>query len=606
MAQGLGAFTEGLQGGIKARSDMDAKKQYTRYMTDKNDENDREWANRQATDKSAYIKEFGSEEGYSPAKRTKIQDPALMRLGKFVGGKLKGFFGGGSGGEEANALEGASFATPEIAPAIPAPQNAVPVQQSAIPGQQGPMEQPFADGGLVKGYANGGEVEDEDDEPRRYHGGPMSQDMMTPGASADEPMFTSGGDVAGVPEQLPKMTAGLDAAATGMDAAKHDYATATGPRGRGGAITDYISNTVMGVAEGARGLATDVLVDNDLVQTGLGMLGFEGDEGAPATQGVPTPEAQTGSPAEAAVTAIDAPDTSAKEMADQAMSEGEQLALENLDYQLLADQGVSPDDLPSMNTSDWAEHRYNVFRSEMDRSGNVKEAYEAMDSATVDIQMKGMMRDMDKAVHYLQGGLNEAAALALRQSYQYFPNGSDVKFGTAVDPKTGMPAIITVGFDEETGEQKGDPMLITVDRLTTMRENFSKPEAFRAWTKDHQDLQMEIDKLQSQDDYRQGSLENQSYRDETARMRVENAGIPGLKATDVDRRAGIYGDRLGMIAMDDPRVADHLERAMAEYARLSGGDTSEAKDVIMGEFESGGGLEGQGIQAVDAFMSGTG
>ena len=63
MAQGLGAFTEGLQGGIKARSDMDAKKQYTRYMTDKNDENDREWANRQATDKSAYIKEVGSEEG---------------------------------------------------------------------------------------------------------------------------------------------------------------------------------------------------------------------------------------------------------------------------------------------------------------------------------------------------------------------------------------------------------------------------------------------------------------------------------------------------------------------------------------------------------------
>ena len=130
--------------------------------------------------------------------------------------------------------------------------------------------------------------------------------------------------------------------------------------------------------------------------------------------------------------------------------------------------------------------------------------------------------------------------MALRQAYQYFPNGVTVKFGTMIDPKTGQPAIMTMGVDEETGEPTGSPMLITTERLTTMMENMQNPDAFRSWTKDGRDLQMEINKLQSIDDYRQGTLDVAAYNAETDRIGELTGGTGGLRPADRDRRDKEY------------------------------------------------------------------
>jgi hypothetical protein len=155
MAQlsGFGGFMEGVAGGIKTRSDMDQSRQLKEYMSQRNE---RGAIDLQET-YDARLAQWQAEGGDPAQFKTentryqKVQDPALLRLGKFLGGRIKGFFGGGTGaGEEGGALEGMSIATPEVQMAGPQASGAT---TYGIPD--------YADGGRVRRYADGGQVEED-------------------------------------------------------------------------------------------------------------------------------------------------------------------------------------------------------------------------------------------------------------------------------------------------------------------------------------------------------------------------------------------------------------------------------------------------------------
>jgi len=327
-----------------------------------------------------------------------------------------------------------------------------------------------------------------------------------------------------------------------------------------------------------------VFVDNPITQGVAGFIGLDGEQAIPEARDVPTtPEG------DAIGASVDNPDVPAEAVAAKATEEAQKESIENLDFKLLVDQGVRPEDLPSMTTSDWAGYRQRMTLAAAKSGMTPVEAHQMVDQRITQTQMVGFQREGQKALLYLQTGQNREAAMALRQAYQYFPNGVTVKFGTVTDPKTGQPAIITMGVDEDTGEPTGSPMLITTERLAAMMEEMSKPGSFRSWTKDGRDLQMQINELQSIDDYRQGSLDIAAYDAETDRI-GELTGGSGLSASERRQRDTEYSDRMAEAGImeegfEDPIVKRSLASAMTIYEQLSGLDMNTVTHEILAAYQ---------------------
>jgi hypothetical protein len=645
---GAAAFVEGLQGGIASRDKMDMNRQYKRLLADRADRADWQWDQDQAASKEAYGIEhrdiLGEKnyEGWEAASRTKDKDPAMMQMFGWMKNKFGGMFGGGGGlgaeqSEETGATESASYVAPNIVDS--------PIQRPQQ--QQQPMM--AANGGIVprQRYADGGEVEDYDQEILLGAGAAHAAKYAKPiarGAAA------AGRGAAAVPRALANSKAGPAAAGLaaigGMQGAAESYQTDTDEyrnmlgmgRERGGDLDEDIADaesmynrkrpegydelvdTVRGQGttvydtgkkKGAGdpwhwrnmlGFAKDVVTGGeaggDVLARTVGTMGKVGEK---VSMGMlPGPNEGGIPPQDVATTAIEAnldePEASSEEVAQGAISEAEEELATNPDYQLLVDQGVRPDELPSMTTSDWADYRSILFERAMAYGKDAKTAMQEVDYATVDTQMRGMVRELDKAVLYLNTGQASAAAMAIRQGFQYFPNGVDVKFGTQTDPKTGQTVIIAMGTDEETGEPTGSPMLITADRLAAIRSQMSDPKAFNTWTKDGHDLQIKVDQLQSQDDYRQGSLDISAYNAQTNRGKTEAAasGAGGMSSSEQRQRSGMFQDMLqesGIMeeGMEDPDMLRDLASAMSIYQQMQPQmNPSTIMAEIMGAYKSEG------------------
>lgn len=590
---GLGAqgFVEGLQGGIAARDAMDRNKQFKQMrklgIADKTTELQGKRMQGMANQQELLGEQFDQaafDEEWPAFQQDK--DPALLRFGKWMGGKMSGMFGGK--GEEGGATAGMDLATPAIQP--PGPQ-ASGATTYAMPEQK-------ADGGIMsrQRYANGGSVDDarmkrsygenyltEEEAARRNspgYDGPAYRARAVPGR---QEVPTSGGGIREFGRDIARSAgnvfddtiAGAEGGRKLMDVADAELLNARGAREVGTATRNTGAAALTSAAETTGGLLKDVFVDNPITQGVAGFLGFDGQggqqEGIPATDVPSTPEG------DAIGASVDNPATPPEAVADKAIEEGSQAAIENFDYKLLVDQGVRPEELPSMSTSDWSGYRERMTMGAIMQGQNPAEAHQMVDQRITQSQMTGFQREGQKAMMYLQTGQNREAAMALRQAYQYFPNGTTVKFGTMTDPKTGQPAIMTMGVDEETGEPTGSPMLITTERLTTMMENMSNPAAFRSWTKDGRDLQLKINQLQSVDDYRQGSLDIAAANAETSRIdALTGGGAGGMSDSEKRARSQLYMSEMkesGLMDEDmseDPRVLSSLASAMATYEAISG------------------------------------
>lgn len=575
---GAGAFVEGLQGGIASRDAMDRNKQIKQLRAQGIERGKNELAGERGQALTDYMQQGGDQAGFDEewGAFQQDKDPALLRFGKWIGGKLGGMFGGQGEEESAQAQMGIAAPSVEVGQA------------------PGGMKPTYRNGGIVsrQRYADGGEVEETDEMKRQ-----RAQAAQSTAALERRMNGEDAGGMRGFAEDVGRSAANVfddtrRSALAGDEDISESFDKLRNSKSAGeagGAFTDWAVDSARSAGATTIGLAKDVFVDNPVTQFGLGMLGFDGkaDEGIPAAQGATSPEA-------AAIGAsVDNPDAPDEQVAQVAIKEAQEESIKNLDYKLLVDQGVRPEELPSMSTTDWSEYRMKMTMYAMQSGDGLNEAHKMVDDRITNMQMTGFQREGQKAMLYLQTGQNREAAMALRQAYQYFPNGVTVKFGTMTDPKTGQPAIMTMGTDEETGEPTGSPMLITVERLTTMMENMSNPQAFRTWTKDGRDMQLKINELQSIDDYRQGSLDISAANAETNRIdALSGAAGGGMTAGERRQRDGVYADAMDKSGFmekgfEEPGTQRSLASAMSLYEQLSGiRDMNTIMNEVMTAYES--------------------
>lgn len=610
MAMGLGAFTEGLQSGIQTRDRMDIARKYKEQLQQENALGalDLEGKRMSAAenwyaagkDPADFDAMWGQYQG--------TKDPALLGLLKKGGswlGKKMGWGGIDAGAEQPNL--GAPAWEPNA-------MQMTPVEEPA------PFWQRKADGGAI----------DEEEEKRIMSAGDVYRASMGRGrkpAPTGEEIYGDV-DIAGAAspvldrmgQTFARSGAANREANRSLAEKRQAIADAEGAVAKGHRIRDYAGDYGKQTLNVLAANVDDVLgpVD-DWVEAGAkGVAGFFGlasdpEKGRPPNgeypipedfdqnaklypEGVPNTKADDSAASEASVDS-GVPDA---QIAERAIEEGEELALENIDWSQQAAAGVRPSDIPQMTTQEWADYRAKQMVAMQMQGYNPSEALKIVDDMTVGVQMRGFQREAQKALMYLQAGHTNAAQLAMTMAYQYFPNGSTVEFGVMKDPKTGRPAIVGRGKDEETGEPTGMPTLITSERLATMVEHMSNPSAFRAWTKDNRDLQLRIAQLESQNDYRQDSLDIAAYDAESRRIAAESGRLRALSGdrsggmTEAERRQ--RDDWYTVQVKEEGFENDALEgvnvpaigSAMTIYEMVTGLPPNVVKQTILDAYISGG------------------
>jgi len=251
-----------------------------------------------------------------------------------------------------------------------------------------------------------------------------------------------------------------------------------------------------------------------------------------------------------------------------------------------------PEDMPTMGTKDWVDYRKKMVTSALMQGKSADEAHQMVDN----IQQRGFLREGQSALAYLTGGNPVAAARALKAAYQYFPNGSDVKFGIQENN------LIGIGFDEKTNKPKGTPMLINPERLSTMLENFSNPAAFRTWTKDWRDDAFkerkyeEIDKPEaaSQMGYRRemAAAARTNAEADVLRARASAAGESKLTPRDFRASEETFRSELKEVGISEENYpVNELATAMAKIRQRELDprivSDSEILEVVIAAYEDG-------------------
>ena len=184
---------------------------------------------------------------------------------------------------------------------------------------------------------------------------------------------------------------------------------------------------------------------------------------------------------------------------------------------------------------------------------------------------------------------------------QYFPNGSKVEFATFDDPKSGRPVLVARGYNEETGEPTGAPQIVTAERLSVMIEQMSKPEAFRTWTKDGHQLQLDIAKQQEAESHNKTMEDIYAYGNETDRIKaltdrldtMLGGGKEEIKLTDIDRRIGELKENMKRSVMYEDDIAESLPlqedltAIMAVYLQRTGFDAETVTKQVMEKYREG-------------------
>ena len=658
MAMGLGAFTEGLMGGMKARDQMDIAKQYKERLRQDNaqgaidlqetyDLRKNEWLNnpdnKGQTEKDFLVANPGME------RYTMGKDPALVRFGKFLGKKL-GMFGGG---QAEASMAGAAEAIPTGAMSKvpgggagseklwegPNPNYGYVPQQSAIPADKLPSNK-------LVGYADGGRIPREEyqrDREGRLPDRTSHEPPRTGGRGLGEDVVNMGLDDFTLPEDrgsaFPRFHASVEKTRQYARDAGAEYAASDqGPGATGVAARKQawagLSGAPKALTAGAVDIADAFIPDG----TGAFIEGFvTGDDGSQqgvkgGEYGIPedfdpnmklypdgVPGANENEDKKAATDATaPAPARSDTDIADQAIDDGTMMALENLDFRTLTSQGLTPNDLPQMPTGEWTQYRREMMDSLIAKGKDPSEALTIVDDMTVGVQMRGFQRYGQQAAQYLMAGLQDEAAMAMSMAFQYFPNGVSVQWADFTDPKTGQAALVARGFDEETGEPRGAPQLITAERLTVMMDQFQNPDAFRTWTLDNRQLQLDVAKHKETVSHNKSMEDIYAYGNETDRIKaltdrldtMLGGGQGGAKLTDIDRRIGELKENMKRSVMYEDDIAkslplqEDLLAIMSVYLQRTGFDAETVTQQVMEQYRAGreqGGTEA-GIAAAMALL----
>lgn len=485
----------------------------------------------------------------------------------------------------------------------------------------------YAEGGMVAKpigyYAHGGTVEEtgavveetEEEKRARYRAEIQAgRDAPTSGGGVREATRDVGRSAAGYFDKTIKGALGGDKLIEDADAV---LARAKGAREIGQATRGTGAAALTAAGETIAGLATDVFVENPITQGALGFLGFgerdkeaavqaipkdeTPDETAAAVAAQPAPAQPTGGVGGSGVGQVTPGAATPATGADQTGVEDDQM----IDFSQVTD--VRPDALPSKGQKEWEKER-NFYAAQAIANG--RDPLEAM-KAVDEKQMRGFSMYGQQAHQLILAGNPTGAINALYAAYQYFPNGVDVKFGLHKG-KDGRSIIIGMGTDEETGEpiKEGKPMVITAESLAVQIENFMKPGALRAWTKDWQAAEhkareyMEVTKPQAQADVTYKAKAGDALL-MNAQANLQKAIISarggGLKQSDFDRAFSEMNkdtDTMALFESVPPEDADYLKAVMAVAYKNSPGNFPSTSQLIKQAYRDG------GIAAVDEMVGG--
>lgn len=441
----------------------------------------------------------------------------------------------------------------------------------------------FADGGQVRRaiprYADGGGVADEAEMIRRRAAANRARNPGT---------MTNATETA-IPRTPGMMTRAGGALRRGVNVAGKKFApVALGATAVDTAMTDTEQyRKRFGMAPGSKetGFWGDV---------GARALGAASDLGNVLTFGQAgkmyrdqQPDEEASPPMDVTVTksASDFPDTGIPKtpdeaVAQQAISDGTKMAEQAQERSAppgavdFSKVDFNSGDIPNMPVKDWVDYRARMVRNLMAQGMKPADAHAQVSK----IQQQGFIDYAQQALMHLQSGNANAAATALRAAYQYFPNGTDVQLG-AQQGKDGQPVLVGMGRDEETGKPKGSPMILNAERLSTMIENFSNPEAFRAWTKDWRDEQFnrqkyeEVEKPQAQNtaryQNRMAGAAELNARANMADARARGNASGARKQVDLDRANAAFTDAVEMLGLTDQDQSDRLMSVMSQIYQQS-------------------------------------
>lgn len=233
---------------------------------------------------------------------------------------------------------------------------------------------------------------------------------------------------------------------------------------------------------------------------------------------------------------------------------------------------IDPKDIPDMKLDDWKKYRRMVIRDATRRGQPIDQVQDRI----TQMQQKGFISYAQQGLALQQAGNDRGATAAYRAAFQYFPNGTDVEFGT-MPGRDGRQIIVGVGIDEKTGKVKpGTQMIMDPERVSTLIENFSNPQAFRAWTKDWRDFQQKERKYEEvEKPLAQGQLDYMANNSEANILRAANAalraggGAGGLDGADRRAAEQTFRRRVENLIMEFAGSREETQKLTADADYLA-------------------------------------
>lgn len=240
---------------------------------------------------------------------------------------------------------------------------------------------------------------------------------------------------------------------------------------------------------------------------------------------------------------------------------------------------IDAKEVPNMTTDDWK--RYRVQLLEAARLSGRPEDVAQVNEQVTRMQQQGFLSYGQQGLALQQAGNIKGATAAYRAAFQYFPNGNDVEFGT-VRGKDGRQVIVGFGKDEKTGKRvEGTELVMDPQRVSQLIENFTNPQAFRAWTKDWRDFEENTRQFNArqtgdnadralrqrqftevQKPLAQAQADSLATRGEAALVGAQNKAQ--LNPRDLNNSERAFRERVGVLGVTDEATADFLASVMSQ------------------------------------------
>lgn len=254
---------------------------------------------------------------------------------------------------------------------------------------------------------------------------------------------------------------------------------------------------------------------------------------------------------------------------------------------------MSPVDVPNYTKDDWADFRVKATRGLMERGMSAADAFDKVDQQVMGLQQRGFLNFAKQGLARMQYGDPRGAASLFRAAFQYFPTGTDVKFGMQNN------TLFAMSVDEKTGQPTGNPMALTRESVGTMIENFSNPAAFRTWLGDRRQAQLLLRELINVKEpnaatgrevdianARAGETRAQAALTaaEAARLNAQKKGGIDVNSADWGRFESRLDEVIGMLQLGDPAQALEIRSKIAQ-AKMANPDVDN-ETVIAGMLQA--------------------